>query len=368
MGDASQRVQDLRQRQFDRILLIKPSSLGDVVHALPVLHGLRSRYPDAQIDWLISSPLAPLLDGHPELDELIGFDRKAYGRMLVSPSAASAFVRFVSGLRRRRYDLTIDLQGLFRTGFLSWASGASVRIGFRSAREGASNFYTDRIPSADPDSHAVDRNYSISQWLGFEAVPVALGLNIQDSARAEAAALLQHAGIVEGRPVVLVAPGARWNTKVWLPERFSATIDEIQENDQAQCVLVGGGDERDLCDRIRSSCRYQPKNLAGKTSLSVLPAVVERADMVLCQDSAVMHLAVALERPLVCLIGPTNPNRTGPYRRMKDVVRRELDCAPCYLRKLTQCRHDHRCMTELSVDEVLKATRSAMEESAVVSK
>lgn len=368
MGGSSQRVQDLRQRQFERILLIKPSSLGDVVHALPVLHGLRKRFPRARIDWLISRPLLPLLDGHPELDELIPFDRKHFGKMAVSPSAAVDFARFVRNLRRRRYDLTVDLQGLFRSGFLCWACGSAVRAGFQDAREGASMFYTHRVHVHDPDMHAVDRNYRFGELLGFEDVPIHFGLNVSESARVEAANLLKGVGIKKGDRVVVVAPGARWETKVWMPERFAGTIDEIHGNGPARCVLVGGREEQDLCDRIMAACRTTPKSLAGQTNLSVLPAVIERADLVLCQDSAVLHLAVALGRPLVCLIGPTNPRRTGPYRRSGDVVRRDLDCAPCYLRKLTQCRHDHRCMTELTVNEVVAAVERALDRTTTVTK
>ncbi len=367
MGSISPRSSDLQRRAFNRILLIKPSSLGDVIHALPVLHGLRHRYPDARIDWLIASTLTPLLKYHAELNELIPFDRKRYGRMWRSVNATGAFVRFVRALRTGRYDLALDLQGLFRTGFLAWASGAPVRIGFGAAREGASLFYTHRLRVDDPEMHAVDRNFRVAKLLGFETVPVRFTLEPSSWAREEAGRLLHEICVDDRTPVILVAPGARWDTKVWPAERFAATIDELHDRGRGHCVLVGGIDEAPLCRGIAQGCRSAPVNLAGKTSLDVLPAVIERADLVLCQDSAVMHLAVALGRPLVCLIGPTNPRRTGPYRRLEDVVQRRLDCAPCYLRKLSQCRHDHRCMTALDVGSVLTAVERAMERTTFVS-
>ena len=229
-------------------------------------------------------------------------------------------------------------------------------------------FYTHRVYVDDPDTHAVDRNYRFAELLGFEEVPIHFGLNVTESARVEAANLLEGVGIEKGDRVVVVAPGARWETKVWLPERFAGTMDGIRGSGPVHCVLVGPAEERDLCDRIMVACRSTPKSLAGRTSLSVLPAVIERADLVLCQDSAVLHLAVALGRPLVCLIGPTNPLRTGPYQRAHDVVRRDLDCAPCYLRKLTQCRQDHRCMTELTVNEVVAAAERALDGTPSVTK
>lgn len=345
---------------FGQILLVKPSSLGDVIHALPVLHGLRSRFPTAKIDWLIAAPLAPLLEGHPEIDELIRFDRKRYGRMLTSPLAGAGFIRFVRMLRARRYDLVVDLQGLFRSGFLARATGARVRIGFREAREGARLFYTHRLLVKDPNAHAVDRNYLVGDLLGFADVAISFPLPITKAAMADAARLLEGSGVDSGGGYVAVAPGARWETKRWPDDRFANVISELGSCMKLPYVLLGAGDERDLCERIRASCDATVVNLAGRTTLPELAAVVSKARCVLCHDSAVAHLAAAFDRPLVCITGPTNASRTGPYRRRNDVVQLELDCAPCYLRKLSACRHNHRCMEDLPVGTVVSALRAAV--------
>jgi len=365
---------DLQGQEFERILLIKPSSLGDVVHALPVLHGLRRRYPNARIDWLISSSLAPLLEGHPDLNELVLFDRRRFGRMAYSPAAAADFVRFIQRLRMRRYDLVIDLQGLFRTGFLTRTSGAPVRIGFAGAREGAPLFYNHRVRrtareqfgerlsvSENPEAHAVDRNYSVARLLGFEDVPIEFHIPLSENDRGSAERLLRQAEWRNEQRLVAVVSGARWETKVWLPQRFAATIDELQSGHDVRCVLLGGPDETARCAQIAAACRNAPINLAGQTSLRALVAVLAKADAVLCHDSGAMHVAVALDRPVVCLVGPTNPARTGPYRRPDAVVRLDLDCAPCYLRKLSHCRFDHRCMEELAVTPVVSAVRRALQ-------
>ncbi len=350
---------DLAKRQFERILLIKPSSLGDVIHALPVLHGLRRRYPDAKIDWLISTPFVPLLQSQPQIDELIPFDRKRFGRLGRSPAVSLDFLRFVRDLRRRRYDLVIDLQGLFRTGFLARASGAAVRIGSREAREGASLFYSHKLPRLDADTHAVDRNFSVGSVLGFSEAPVEFDLSLPEKAVEEAAGLLEgpdHASFVG------IVPGARWDTKVWLPERFAETIDRLQTQQGCRCVLIGGGAERELCERIVGACRSEPLNLAGRTTLQQLAALIQQVDCLLCHDSGAMHLAVAMARPLVCLVGPTNHRRTGPYGRPEDVLQLGLDCAPCYLRRLSQCKHEHGCMRGIEVDGVVEAVVAASRE------
>lgn len=358
----------LSGRSFDRILLIKPSSLGDIIHALPVLHGLRARFPNAQIDWLIGSSFAPLLSGHPDVSELILFDRRRFARVGTSLSVTKQFMEFVSALRRRRYEMVVDLQGLFRTGFLAWAGGAPVRIGFDDAREGARLFYTHKTPRAPENTHAVDRNYQVAELLGFEHVPIRFDLNVTDVLRAEARALLRSAGHEAADRLVAIVPGARWETKMWASDRFTETVDELQSGGDLRCVLLGSPDETALCERISHGCRLRPINLTGRTTLRQMAAVIELADVVLCHDSAPMHMAVALRRPLVCLIGPTNPDRTGPYRRGGDVVRLDLECAPCYLRRLSQCRFGHQCMVDLEVSTVVSAVRRALLPPAVVAR
>jgi len=351
---------ELGNQTFSRILLVKPSSLGDVVHALPVLHGLRARYPEAKIDWLIGSAFAPLVEGHEDVDELVLFDRGRFGRLAYSPAVVSEFARFIRELRKRRYDLVVDLQGLFRSGFLTWMTGAPVRIGFRDAREGAWVFYTHHIRGGDSEFHAVDRNYRVAELLGFGDVSVQFKVPLAESVRLEAEALLRQYGVTGDERLLVVAPTARWETKVWSPERFAETIDRLHQRSGVCCVLVGGGDEVHRCERVAQHCRKKPVNLTGRTTLPQLAAVVRLADTVLCHDSAVAHLAVAFDRRLVCITGPTNPIRTGPYCRAHSVLRLDLECSPCYLRQLRQCRHDHRCMSELTVEAVASAVERAL--------
>jgi lipopolysaccharide heptosyltransferase I len=352
---------ELRGRSFQRILIVKPSSLGDVVDALPVLYGLRRRFPEANIDWLISSGLAPLLRGNTLLHEVVEFDRRRFGRLLTRPRAALAFFRFLRELRSRRYDLVIDLQGLFRSGFLTFATGAPQRLGFGNAREAAWIFYNRRMNRDPLVEHAVDRNYQVADWLGFDGDSVCFSLELPASARSEALALFEEHCIDSDRDRVLaVVPGAQWDTKRWPPDRFAALIGEIKARSESRVVLLGGTSERALCQKIAADSGANPVNLSGRTSLLGLAAVLERSSVVLCHDSGAMHLAVALGRPLVCLSGPTNPRRTGPYGRLHDVVRLDLECSPCYLRRLRQCRFSHRCMQELSVEVVLREVRARL--------
>ncbi len=304
--------------------------------------------------------MAPLIAAHSEINELILFDRQRFGAIGGSAKATAEFFQFVRDLRRRRYDLVVDLQGLFRSGFLCRVTGAGVRLGFRGAREGASMFYTHHIPIDDPDMHAVDRNLRVASALGVEDVPVEFRLPESPAARADVESQLAGHGLSPGQTLIAVFPAARWETKVWGSARFAAVINELHEESGLRCALLGSQDEAARCRKIADACRRAPINLAGRTDPAGLVALIRRADLVLCHDSAAAHLAVALERPLVCLVGPTNPRRTGPYGRMDAVVRLELECAPCYFRRLAQCPYDHRCMRDLDVVTVVAAAKRAL--------
>lgn len=362
----------LAKHDFDNILLIKPSSLGDIIHALPVLAGLRRRYPRARIDWLVAKPFAAFVAQQTAVNDVIVFDRQRFGRLWRSPAAAWAFLGFLSTIRRRRYNLVIDLQGLFRSGLLAWNTRANVRIGFEQSREGARFAYTHRLPSHPVDTHAVDRNYAVADLLGFAEVPLHWHLAVSEETQQKTDRLLaeaRNAAAGDGagdHPLVAIAPGARWETKRWLPQRYAATTDALAEQCGARCVLLGSPDERQLCEMIATQSQADPLVLAGRTSIAEMAAVINRADLLICHDSAAMHVAVALRKPLVCITGPTNPQRTGPYRRAGDVIRLDLDCSPCYLRTLRRCPNSHRCMRDLSADMVTAAVLERLERHASV--
>lgn len=338
---------------FQRILLVKPSSLGDVIHALPVLHGLRGQFPQARIDWLIGSNFAPILKGNKDVTGLIEFDRKRFSRLGLSHGATRDFLALVRLLRANRYDLVIDLQGLFRSGFLSRATGAPVRLGFANAREGATLFYTHLIPIPEADEHAVDRNLRVAAMLGAADWNANFDLGIDDALRSQIRSLLNEHGIRENEKVLAVAPGARWETKIWPWQNFGSATDELIRRTGARVILLGGPDDAALCNRIAGVSKGGVASLAGRTDIRQMVAIIERCDVLLCQDSAPMHVAAALGRPLLCLIGPTNATQTGPYRRLSDVLQLSLPCSPCYLRTLAECGYDHHCMRELRVEDVV---------------
>ncbi len=339
-----------------RILIIKPSSLGDVVHALPVLAMLRRTCAEAHIAWLINSSLAPLLENHPLLDEVVRFDRERYGRMWRNPRAFVDFWRFVAEIRRRRFDLVIDLQGLIRSGLLCRFSGAKQRVGFSEAREGAWLFYSQRVRCPDSAEHAVEKNLAVLQALGLRVDQPEFPLGVRAAERAEATELLAR---VVGEPIdsfTAVIPGARWASKLWPAEKIAALIDRMHAEGFARCVLLGAPDERDFAERVSGACRSGVIDLVGRTSLRQLVALIDLAERVVCHDSGPLHIAAALGKPTVAIFGPTNPARTGPYSDAASVVTHPIECAPCYRRV---CPYGHQnCMRQLEVETVLAEVRA----------
>jgi lipopolysaccharide heptosyltransferase I len=324
-----------------KVLIIKPSAIGDIVHALPVLSLLRRRWPEAQIHWLVSGPCAGLLEGHPLLSEVIVFNRLRFGHAWRSPTASLALWRFGWGLRTREFDLVIDLQGLLRSGWMSWQSGAPVRIGFALAREGGWAFYTHRVPNTPLSVPAVERYLRLADALGLGREPVEFRFATDDADRQAIAAKL--AGLpAPGRYAVLL-PGSNWATKRWPTASFAALIEPLRKRFGLECVVAGAAGDLKLAEQIPAL------NLAGKTNLRELVALLERAALVIANDSGPMHIAAALGRPLVALYGPTSPERTGPHGHMDSVLQLDLPCRSCYSRR---CSHQS-CLRWLTPQDVL---------------
>lgn len=329
-----------------RVLIIKPSAIGDVVHALPVLNLVRRAWPDAHIAWLVTPACAGLLDGHPQLNEVIRFERRRFGEGWRSPAAAMGLFRFARELRARQFDLVIDLQGLFRSGWLAWQTRAAVRVGFANAREMAPMFYTHRVPIETIEQHAIDRYLAITDALGCGREPVEFRFAITDADRGAVSSLLNGAS----RYAVLL-PGTNWETKRWPVEHFAALVQPLRERFGLQTVVAGAANDKTLAARIPHAI-----DLTGATSLRETVALLERAAIVVANDSGPMHIAAALGRPLVTPYGPTSPIRTGPYRRLDTVVRLDIPCSPCFSRR---CSHQS-CLRWLEPASVLREIERQM--------
>lgn len=342
----TRRTPPLHELQADRIALIKPSALGDIVHALPVLSALRERFPKAHILWVVHRSYAGLLEGHPELNEVLSFDRgHGLNRWLAGTAELIHVARL---LRSKRCDLVVDLQGLLRTGWLTWFSGAERRVGLFSAREGSAWAYTDCLH--DPlgrsvdQMHAVDRYWLVAEALGVGHAPKRFVLPMPDSERAWAWQRLAD----WPRPWIMVHLGTRWETKRWPVAHFAELAGRAVRRFGGSVILVGSGSEAALGDALIRRFSGPILNLIGQTTLKQLAAVLEQADIMLSNDSGPLHLAAALGRPVVAPFTCTSVTRTGPFGQLGHAVATRVWCAASYRRRCGRLE----CMSELTPDRL----------------
>jgi heptosyltransferase I len=379
-------MSDLLSRQFERILLIKPSALGDVVHTLPVLVKLRARYPEAWIDWLITPENADLVRHHPGLTNTILFPRKEYSHFGRNWSSTFGPFRLLSAIRRGRYDLVIDLHGQFRSAVFTLASGAPVRIGFdrprgrtegararrppgvpgqhgwTGAREGAWIAYTHRIPIPTLNVHAVDRYLWLAPMLGLDDRPPDFAIHLPPQATRTTEQLLRSHGL-GGKPLAVLVPGTIWETKHWRLEGFAQVGRHLLKSGHS-VVIAGTARDRARCQAITAACPGA-HDLSGQTTVAGLVALIRQAAICVTNDSGSMHVAVAVGRPVVSVFGPTNPIWIGPYGRPHAVVRADVPCAPCYLREIRDCPNDHLCMQKVTAAMVIERLERILARSLI---
>ena len=335
-----------------RVLIIKPSALGDVVTGMPILRGLRRSFPDAHLAWLIASPLAPVIAHDSDLDEVILFDRERLGKAWRSPGAAWALRRLLRELKRGAFDWVIDLQGLLRSGLFARATRAPVRAGFADAREGAALFYTHRVPATA--THTVDRNVELARALGVDAKPSDMTLQVSGEARVFAEELLDREGLEPGGFWVCVAP-TRWRTKLYPVRHWRKVAAEMAR--RMPVALLGAPGDRDLCSRIADGLDPPVVNLCGRTGVAELVAVIAASAGVVCSDSAAKFIAPAVGVRAVKLIGPTRVELTGPMPTGGRAIVADVPCQGCLKH---HCEHI-TCMELIDPAEVAAAAAQMLD-------
>ncbi len=305
-----------------KILILKPSSLGDVIQALPVLRLLKRHFQQAEIYWWIDSSLAPLLAGDPDLASIARFERQRWA----SPRHWPEMFCSIAWLRAQKFDLVIDLQGLLRSGIFAWLANGNFLAGLDDAREGASGFYDLAVPRASWHTHAVD-------W--YLSVLPRLGVSVHNNftwlpARPEIAEAVQSKWPVAGTQWIALQPGARWTNKRWPAEKFSRLVSLLAKKfPDTRFALLGSHDDRSMAEIIARAEPARCLNLCGATSLTEMVEWLRVARLLVTNDTGPMHVAAALGKPVVALFGPTEPRRTGPYGQLQNVLRIDLPCSPC---------------------------------------
>jgi heptosyltransferase-1 len=347
LAEAHQMTHQTPDSTPQRILIVKPSSLGDVVTAMPVLRGLRRTFPNAAISWLISNTCSALVQHDTDLDEVILFERKKLGHFLWSAKSFQALRHLIRDLRHARFDWAIDLQGLFRSGFLTAATGAHMRAGFADARELAGMFYNRKIMPHRP--HTVDRNLELVRELGVDAHGSDMTLQVQPEARSWAEKFLADLGL-HGKDYVICVPPCRWSSKQYPIRHWRSVVAELAR--RLPVVLIGSPskDEMQLCAAVTEGMGQAVINSAGQTDVAQMVALIAQARGVICCDSSAKFIAPAVGVGAVTVIGPTRVELTGPYPAGSAIVA-DVPCQGCLRRR---CNHN-ACMETIQPAQVLTA-------------
>ncbi len=305
-----------------KILILKPSSLGDVIQTMPVLRLLKLHFRDAQIFWWIDAALAPLLEGDPDLAGIVRFERKRWGK----PQHWPEMLRSIRWLRAQNFDLVIDLQCLARSGAFAWLARGKFLVGLDEVREGARGFYDLAVPRKSFHTHAVDWYLSVLPPLG---VPADKNFDWLPE-RPEIAAAVNSKLKTQNSKLILLQPGARWKNKRWPVQHFAELVRALAKKfPAAHFAILGDRGDQPLGEIISQAAPEKVLNLCGATSLPEMIEWVRRCDLMITNDTGPMHAAAALGKPLVALFGPTEPRRTGPYGQLESVLRLDLPCSPC---------------------------------------
>jgi lipopolysaccharide heptosyltransferase II len=329
-----------------RILIVLLGAIGDVVRALPLANRLRAGYPRAQIAWAVEPRAAPLLEHHPALDARLVFERAG---------GATAFWRFLRRVRAQGFDLALDLQRHAKSGLVSFASAAPIRVGFdrRNSKELNWLWNTHSIERVEP------RGWKLEQYLRFGALlelpesPIAFDIVLTAAEEARVTALLAPLG----RPFAAFFVGSTWESRLWFPKGFAAVADAL-DTLGLDVVLLGGSDVSASASATSTRARRPLHDLSARTTLRETYGVLARARVAVGPDSGPMHLAAAAGTPVVSLWGATTPARSAPYGSEDLVLVGRVACAPCYLR---QCPIGRQCMETITPARVLAQVARVLE-------
>jgi len=334
------------------LLVVQTSFLGDVVLTTPLVTALRRHLQPRRLAVLVRPESAPLLAGHPDVDQVLVDDKRGRDRGL------AGLLRGARHLRAERFDVAVSPHRSWRTALLLAAAGIPYRVGFRQSR-GA--FLYHRRVGRDRSRHDVERNLALLAPFGDARAAAPLRLPVRPEAAAHADALLPAGS----GPLVGIAPGSVWATKRWTPAGFAAVVTGLAD-DGARCVLLGGPADAALTEDIWARAGRRATVLAGRTDLPALVAVIDRLALLIANDSAPMHIACARGVPVVAVFCATTPALGyGPYGSRATVVEADLACRPCARHGGRRCpRGTDDCMRLVEPAHVLAAARAALTEGA----
>ena len=333
-----------------RLLIVKLTSVGDVLHAFPAVSAIRRRFPDAHLAWLVDYRAADVVALSPDVDERMVLG-EAPARGSFEAPTSGAHWQALRQVRAGRFDLVVDMQGLLKSAVFTYCSGARCRVGFGDARIGNRWATNAKLPILPRPIHATQAYCEFARFLGAEPVADEFRIRVPDEFARAAEGLLEEAANLGGNGLAAIVPGSAWPSKRWPPEHFAELAARLAGERDMGIILLGHSGEAQAADLIAARCPKKALSLAGRTTLGQAIAVAGRCQLVVGGDTGLVQIAAAMGVPTVAIYGPTDPALTGPVGPRVSIVQRRVDCWPCRERR---CEH-WECMRDLEPEAVYEA-------------
>ena len=330
------------------VLIIKLRYIGDVLLATPTVRAIKAAQPDVTVTMMVNRGTEDVLSGNLDLEEVVVLDKGSLG----------AQSRLIASLRSRRFDTVVDLTDGDRSAFLSWISGASVRIGFNDEHRWRGKYYTQVVQSLSGIQHRIDRDLDALKPMSIQAGSKDLHLRVTPEEVDSADQLLDQLGVQRSQSMVILQPGARYWFKAWPPERYAELADRLTSQYGCHVLIGGSSADLDLAQQIRQMAKSRPTIMAGRTTIKQFAAIAKRSALFVGSDSGAMHIAAAVGTSVVALFGPSNPREWGPRGGLVEVLYKGLDCRICF--HPTCQRGEQNCMRLITIDEVMLAAAGLM--------
>ena len=324
----------LKNKKINKILIIKPSSLGDIFHSFAAVSLLHKAFPDAQFDWFVRPEFAEAIAYCPiNINRVINFPHHRRAKI---KGFLPTFIKVVNDLRKEKYDLIIDFQGLMRSAIFTSLSRSSQTIGFASPKESAARLaYSQKIDIPNKCVHAVDRNIALAEAIsGLKAPKKMPELAQVDKFKEQIRKILKKHNITPSDKLMGIIPVARWESKCWPPEFFAeVAVKFLDKHPDYKVLIIGSPSDRESAKKIISAASNDRIiSITGDTSIGEMIEAIRHCQFIFSNDSGPMHIAAALQKTVFAMFGPTDPDKTGPYGDFHHIFQRDLECIKCLKR------------------------------------
>jgi len=339
-----------------KILIVRLSAIGDVVHSTPILHSLRRKFPDAYIAWAIEDKSSDILTNNPLIDKIFVFPKQQWKKRGFHIKNLFEFFSIIKEIRKEKFDIALDLQELFKSAIIAFLSGAKRTIAHAGTREFASIFVKEKLPAHDnfdPDKIIIERYLEPAAYLGAPVDEVQFSLPpVSEEAKNHIDKLLEN--IDKRKEIIIFSPATIWHSKHWLEEYWTELLEKLSLN--YNIIFTGTEKDKELISRITLKANTDNYlSLAGKTNLLELIELFNRAKFLIAPDTGPAHIANATQKPsIIMLFGSTGFRRTPPYGEKHKALAAELPCQPCFKRKCPGTDNNMECMKKLTPDKILE--------------